>query len=88
MDFKAESSRLYTLDDEGKLIAEITFPETAPGIYTIDHTFVDDALRGQGVAGQLVAAAVKQIKVNGGKVTATCSYAQNWLKKHLDEIDK
>lgn len=65
-----------------KMVKAITFPETAPDVYTIDHTFVDDSLRGQGVAGKLVAAAVKQIKANGGQVAATCSYAQHWLAKH------
>lgn len=35
---------------EGQLLAEATFPEFAPGVVNIDHTFVDEALRGQGVA--------------------------------------
>ena len=38
---------------EGQLLAEATFPEFAPGVVNIDHTFVDEALRGQGVAAQL-----------------------------------
>ena len=33
---------------EGQLLAEATFPEFAPGVVNIDHTFVDEALRGQG----------------------------------------
>lgn len=77
-----EKTRIYALNDEGKLVAEITFPMTAPGVYTIDHTFVDASLRGQGAAGQLVQAALEQIKENGGQVEATCSYAVSWLEKH------
>ena len=53
--FLREPTRVYALDGSGRLVAEITFPETAPGVYTIDHTFVDASLRGQGVADQLVA---------------------------------
>ena len=82
LNFQREETRIYALNDEGALVAEITFPMTAPGVYTIDHTFVDASLRGQGAAGQLVQAAVEQITDNGGQVQATCSYAVNWLEKH------
>ena len=58
MEFEKGTNRLYKEDENGKLIAEVTFPETAPGVYTINHTFVDGSLRGQGVAGKLVQAAV------------------------------
>ena len=77
-----EPCRVYALDGAGKLVAEITFPMTQPGVYTIDHTFVDDSLRGQGAAGQLVQAALEQIRKNGGQAAATCSYAVRWLEKH------
>ena len=68
--------RLY---DGDKMIAEVTFPETAEGINTIDHTFVDDCLRGQGIAGKLVKLAVDEIESCGGEVRATCSYAKKWI---------
>ena len=77
-----EPSRIYGTDENGKVIAEITFPLTAPGVYTIDHTIVDSSLQGQGVAGQLVQAAVYDIESQGGQVQATCSYAVKWLEKH------
>ena len=41
-------------DDNGKILAEITFPEIEPGVYNIDHTYVSDELRGEGIAGELV----------------------------------
>ena len=80
--FLREPTRVYALDGSGRLVADITFPETAPGVYTIDHTFVDASLRGQGVADQLVRAALEQIQANGGTAAATCSYAAAWLDKH------
>ena len=79
--FKTEKSRIFMEDENGKAIAEITFPETAPGVYTINHTFVDSSLRGQGIAGKLVQAAVDEITSCGGKVQATCSYAKKWLSE-------
>lgn len=82
MEFQTEQNRIFKEDETGKIIAEITFPKTEPGVFCIDHTFVDDSLRGQGIAGQLVQLAVQKIQEQGGKVTATCSYAQHWLEKH------
>ena len=82
MELTRETTRVYALNEEGKLVAEITFPMTAPGVYTIDHTFVDPSLRGQGAADALVRAALEQIRENGGRVEATCSYAVRWLEKH------
>ena len=77
--FQKEKCRFYMEDENGKLIAEITFPETEPGVFTIDHTFVDSSLRGQGIASKLVQAAVDTIHCQGGKVKATCPYAVEWL---------
>ena len=61
-------------DENGKILAEITFPEYTPGVYTIDHR--------QGIAAELVQMAVDQIHEQGGKVRATCSYASVWLEQH------
>ena len=77
-----EPCRVYALDAAGTLEAEITFPMTQPGVYTIDHTFVDGSLRGQGVAGRLVQAALEQIRALGGSPAATCPYAIHWLNAH------
>lgn len=85
MEFQREPGRIYAMNGE-KLVAEVTFPER-DGVAVIDHTFVDDSLRGQGVAGQLVRAAVDQIRADGRKAGATCSYAQVWFQNHPEEQD-
>ncbi len=82
MEFEKEADRIYKEDDTGKLIAEITFPETEPGVFCIDHTFVDESLRGQGVAQLLMTQAVEEIKSKGGIIEATCSFAKHWLEKN------
>ena len=83
-DFQTEANRIFQTNESGKTVAEITVPETAPGVYTIDHTIVDDSLRGQGIAGKLVQAAVDEITARGGEVQATCSYAVKWLTAHRE----
>lgn len=48
------------------------------------HTEVVDALRGQGVAGQLVTAAVSRAIDDGLTVVPWCPYARRWLHEHPD----
>lgn len=84
MDFIKELNRIYAEDENGKVIAEVTFPESEEGVCTIDHTFVDDSLRGHSVASKLVEASVEQIKEQGKEVNATCTYAQAWLERHVE----
>ena len=81
LDFKTEENRIYAEDGQGKVIAEVLFP-IRDGVADIEHTFVDDSLRGQGIAGLLVKMAVQQIRAKGLGLTASCSYAAIWLKRH------
>lgn len=81
MEFITEKDRIYVSDGSGRIIAEVTFP-TSNGISTIDHTFVDSTLRGQGVAGKLVKQAADKILADGNKIAATCSYAVAWFQRH------
>lgn len=81
MEFITEKDRIYAKDTSGNIIAEVTFP-TKDGVSTIDHTFVDASLRGEGIAGKLVKLAADKILAEGNKIAATCSYAVAWFKRH------
>ncbi|MBO4293539.1 MAG: N-acetyltransferase [Clostridia bacterium] len=80
MEFIREEGRIYSKDANGKVIAEIEFEEIKKGLFDIYHTFVDESLRGKGVASKLVQEAVKEIQARNGKIQATCSYAKKWLE--------
>lgn len=81
MEYTVERNRILGTRD-GKVLAEITFPETGPGVVTIDHTWVDPSLRGQGVAGQLVRKAADALQSTGRRARVTCSYARTWFEHH------
>ena len=87
MDFIEESNRIYCKDSQGKVIAEVTFPDIRYHVVNLDHTFVDDSLRGQGVAGKLMEEAVRKIRRDGKKVIPTCSYAVKWFEKNTQYRD-
>ena len=87
MDFKYESNRIFLENDEGEMIAEITFPMVGENTVNINHTYVSSVLRGQGIAGKLMQEAVKVIEKNGWKAVADCSYAVTWSEKHPEKKD-
>lgn len=76
---------LYHFDDH--LLAEVTFPDVDANTVNINHTFVDDSLRGQGIAGQLMKAAAEQLRLEGKKAILTCSYAIKWFETHPEYND-
>ena len=82
MNLLKEKNRIFAVEETGKTVAEITFPDQEEGIVNINRTFVDDSLRGQGVASQLAKAAAEQIAADGKKARLSCSYAIKWFGKH------
>ena len=82
MDFIKEDNRIYLENESKKTIAEVTFYEIKDGVYNIDHTFVDDSLRGDGIGSKLVEEAVNMIKSKGYKIQATCPFASKWLEEN------
>jgi predicted GNAT family acetyltransferase len=87
MEFFKENNRIFKENEEGKLIAEITFPEAEEGVVVINHTYVDDSLRGQGIAGKLVEEAYMAIKAAGKKAVLTCPYAVKWFADRPEKND-
>ena len=85
MQFQQTPGRLYALDADGTLIAEITFPTAPDGVAEITHTFVHPRLRGQGIAAQLMEAAVAVLRKQGLSVRPVCSYAIQWFAQHPEE---
>jgi predicted GNAT family acetyltransferase len=66
---------VFFIMQDGQRIAEMTYSRVAAALAIIDHTEVDPRLRGQGVARQLLDAAVEWARANQVRFGATCSYA-------------
>ena len=80
--FNIADNRIYMNDEKGNVIAEVTFPNLDDNT---DHTFVDDSLRGQGIAAKLMLEVIDYAKSNNKKIKATCSYAVKWFEKNRDK---
>jgi len=82
MEFIHEDNRIVVFSSDKEILAEVDFPKESDGIVNVDHTFVDDSLRGQGVAGKLMYEFVSELRQSDVKAILSCSYAVNWFKKH------
>ena len=85
MEYRNKPGRIYVQGEDGTVLAEVTFPPE-DGVADINHTFVDESLRGQGIAGELVRRAAEQILKDGNRIKATCPYAVKWLERHPEYI--
>ncbi|WP_370460356.1 GNAT family N-acetyltransferase [Cytobacillus firmus] len=75
-DIQKEENRFFMNDEKGNMIAEITYIPSGDSVITIDHTYVSDSLRGQGIAGKLLESVVQEARSKGYKIVPACSYAK------------
>jgi predicted GNAT family acetyltransferase len=78
-DQSREAGVFYVAVD-GERLAHLSYGRSGGGA-NIEHTYVSDRLRGQGVARRLVDAAVAWARQSGTKLSATCSYAKSVFDK-------
>jgi predicted GNAT family acetyltransferase len=71
---------------DGEKLAEMTY-SVAGSRVIIDHTDVDDRLRGQGAGKQLVAAAVEWARKENRKLMPLCPFARSVFDKTRDYAD-
>lgn len=72
--------RYFAVVDGGE--AEAAYREEADGTRSFDHTFVPDAVRGKGVAEQLVRHALDDTLRSGHGFKAVCPYVKGFVQKH------
>lgn len=77
----------FYVERDGEIIAEMTYSKAGEEKIIIDHTWVDDSLRGQGVAGRLVERGVEFARAESLKVIPLCSYTKARIEKHEELQD-
>lgn len=68
-------------DLNGQRLAEISYQWKDQTYIIADHTWVDDALRGQGVARQLLDALVNFAREKHLKIVPICSYVEVMFRR-------
>lgn len=82
-----KENRFLVNDKEGNMVAEITYMPSGDSQITIDHTYVSESLRGQGIAGKLIESVVQEAREQGYKIVPLCSYAKAVFERKSEYRD-
>ncbi len=90
MDFKmvelGQDEFAFRNEDDGTVNAEITWTQMAD-VMVVEHTFVNENMRNQGLAKELVDRAVEYARENEYKIEPVCSYVATVFERYDDYED-
>lgn len=75
-----KGNSFVALDENQKEAGNITWFALKDNVIDVDHTYVDDAYRGQGIAKKLLQCVIEMVKADGLTIIPSCSYAAKVLK--------
>jgi uncharacterized protein len=70
------SKGIFYTEVGGKKLAEMTYSKAGESLIIIDHTDVDESLKGKGIGKQLVQAAVEFARNSEMKILPLCPFAK------------
>lgn len=73
--------------EDGESCGELTWVNRGENVRVANHTYVPNALRGQGVAGQLVDRLIADAREQGFKIEPTCSYVVTAFQRNSEWAD-
>lgn len=74
----------FYIQENGKKLAQLYYSRYSPDHIIIDHTEVDEILKGKGAGKQMVTRAVEWARENNIRVTPVCSFAHSLFEKIPD----
>lgn len=77
---EAESQRFVAEVDGAEAVVEYGRPDD--GTIDLFRTYTPEALRGRGLAGRIVEAALEYARTEGLVVVPTCPYVARFIEKH------
>lgn len=82
-----EEQNLRTAAYDGDTLAGQCTYVVRNGAWDLEHTIVDPAYGGQGLAGKLVHELAQKAREKGVKIVPTCSYALKTFDKNAEYAD-
>ena len=82
-----EEQNLRTAAYDGDKLAGRCTYVVRDGLWEPEHTIVDPAYGGQGIAGKLVQELAAQARERGIKIVPSCSYALRTFEKNAEYAD-
>lgn len=78
---------MFYIEDEGGILAELVYASGGEGRMVIEHTEVDEELRGRNIGFELVQRAVEHARTHGLKISPVCPFAKAVFDKRADFKD-
>ena len=82
-----QKGEFFAVNASGQRIAEISYVWSGEHKIIANHTWVDDSLRGQGVARQLLDVLVAFAREKNLKIVGTCSYVDVMFRRDKSLAD-
>ena len=76
-----ESKGAVYIENEGKRLAEMTYSVASPQLVIIDHTEVDDSLRGSGIGKKLLGEIIAKARKEDFRIIPLCPFAKSVFEK-------
>lgn len=76
----------YEIKDNGRVVGIADY-RMEGGVVVVPHTEIEPALRGTGLAAELVGAALDAIRADGHLVVPQCSYVAHFVAEHPEYKD-
>jgi len=77
----------YIPGEDDEMLAELVYSFREPDTLLLEHTEIDEELRGQNVGFALVHAAVEHARMHHYKIIPLCSFAKAVIEKKPDFSD-
>lgn len=75
---------VFFIEEDGELLAEIVYANGGDDTIIIEHTEVDDRLKGQNIGYELVHKTVEHARMHGLKISPVCPFAKAVFDKKPD----
>jgi hypothetical protein len=84
---KVGTKGMFYVNKNKEILAEMVYTMAAPDKMIIEHTEVNDELKGQNVGFQLVKTAVEFARANNIKIIPLCPFANSVFKRKPEFAD-
>jgi predicted GNAT family acetyltransferase len=79
--------RHFITDEQGNMLAELTYAVQHPDTMVVDHTEVTESLRDQNIGHELIEAVAEHARAKGRHIIPVCPFAHAVMTKKSEFID-
>ena len=86
-EIKKDKNKFYIGESSQNALAEITFVPDGESKIIVNHTYVSESLRGQGIALKLVEKVIEYARQENIKIIPLCSYVEKVMTRNEEYKD-